>query len=157
MTKKTKPVRIDWANLRHDEELDRLLEPHHSIGKEFSQNAEKALFTFMHKLKIWKVYIWDDFHSEGSTVRWDWCFEYKRPDGKACREQSFAHMVAMDDWQFERLVRSLPKSPNEDIVREWRDELRKDPLIVNAAKAEANTVDRRNLEYDPEIYKKELI
>lgn len=150
-------LKIDWENLRHNKELESLLNPRRPAGAEFARNAEKALFTFMHKLKIWKVYIWDDFHTEGSTSRWDWCFDYKRPDGKACREQSFANLVAMDDRQFERLVRSLPKSPNEDIVREWRDELRNDPLIVNAAKAEANTVDRCDLEYDPEIYKKELI
>lgn len=154
-----KPVKIDWGNLRHDEELDKLLEPHHPIGKEFARNAEKALFTFMHKLKIWKVYIWDDFNTEGSTARWDWCFDYKRPEHKACREHNFAHLVAMDDWHFERLVRSLPKSPNEDIVREWRQVMRKDPLIVQAAKAEAPPMDwsELDLKYDPELYKKELL
>lgn len=125
--------------------------------KEFARNAEKQIFRFMRECKIWKIYVWDDFRSDETTSRWDLCFAPVRPENKACREQSFAHLVAMDDRQFERLVRSLPKSPNEDIVREWRDELRKDPLIVNAAKAEANTVDWRDLEYDPEIYKKELI
>ena len=149
--------KIDWENLRHDEDLERLLNPRHPAGAEFSRNAEKQIFCFMREWKIWKIYVWDEFHSDETTARWDLCFAPVRPDGKACREQSFAHLVAMDDWQFERLVRSLPKSPNEDIVREWRNELRKDPLIVNAAKAEANTVDRRDLEYDPEIYKKELL
>lgn len=157
MPKKTKPVRIDWGNLRHDEDLDKLLNPCHPIGAEFAQNAEKALFTFMHKLKIWKVYIWDDFHSEGSTARWDWRFAPIKPENKACREQNFANLVAMDDWHFERLVCSLPKSPNEDIVREWRDELRKDPLIVNAARAESTPMDWRDLEYDPDLIKKELL
>ena len=149
--------KIDWENLRHDEDLERLLNPRHPAGAEFSRNAEKQIFCFMREWKIWKIYVWDEFHSEGSNARWDCYFAPVRPDGKACREQSFAHLVAMDDWQFERLVRSLPKSPNEDIVREWRDELRKDPLIVNAAKAEANPMDWKDLEYDPEIYKKELL
>lgn len=139
------------------ENLDRLLNPLRPAFKEFARNAEKQIFRFMREWKIWKIYVWDEFHSDGSDARWDCGFAPVRPENKACREQSFAHLVAMDDWQFERLVRSLPKSPNEDIVREWRDELRKDPLIVNAAKAEANTVDRRDLEYYPEIYKKELL
>lgn len=129
----------------------------HPAFKEFDRNAEKQIFRFMREWKIWKIYVWDEFHSDGSNARWDCGLSPVRPENKACREQSFAHLVAMDDWQFERLVRSLPKSPNEDIMREWRDELRKDPLIVNAAKAEANTVDRLDLEYDPEIYKKELL
>ena len=150
-------MKIDWENLRHDEDLERLLNPSHPAGAEFSRNAEKQIFCFMREWKIWKIYVWDEFHSEGSNARWYCYFSPVRPDGEECREKSFAHLVAMDDWQFERLVRSLPKSPNEDIVREWRNELRKDPLIVNAAKAEANTVDLSDLEYDPEIYKKELL
>lgn len=152
-----KQIKVDWGNLRHDEELDRLLNPHHPIGAEFARNAEKQIFCFMREWKIWKIYVWDEFRSDETTARWDWCFAPVRPENKACREQSFAHLVAMDDWQFERLVRSLPKSPNEDIVREWRDELRKDPLIVNAARAEANPVDWDDLEYDPDLYKKELL
>lgn len=150
-------LKIDWANLRHDEELERLLNPCHPAFKELDWNAEKQIFRFMREWKIWKIYVWDEFHSDGSNARWNCGFSPVRPENKACREQSFAHLVAMDDWQFDRLVRSLTKSPNEDIVREWRDEMRKDPMIVNAAKAEANTVDRRDLEYDPEIYKKELL
>ena len=136
---------------------DASVNPCHPAFKEFDRNAEKQIFRLMREWKIWKIYVWDEFRSDETTYRWDLCFAPVRPENKACREQSFAHLVAMDDRQFERLVRSLPKSPNEDIVREWRDELRKDPLIVNAAKAEANTVDRRDLEYDPEIYKKELL
>ena len=149
--------KIDWENLHHDEDLERLLNPRHPAGAEFSRNAEKQIFCFMREWKIWKIYVWDEFYSEGSNARWDCYFAPVRPENKACREQSFAHLVAMDDWQFERLVRSLPKSPNEDIVREWRDELRKDPLIVNAARAEANPMEWRDCEYDPEIYKKELL
>lgn len=144
-------LKIDWTNLRHDEELERILNPCRPAFKELAWNAEKQIFRFMREWKIWKIYVWDEFNSDGSNARWDCGFAPVRPENKACREQSFANLVAMDDWQFERLVRSLPKSPNERLVREWRDELRKDPLIVNAAKAEANTVDRLDLEYDPEI------
>ena len=43
------------------------------------------------------------------------------------------------------------------VDREIADELRKDPLIVNAARAEANPMEWRDCEYDPEIYKKELL
>lgn len=89
----------------------------HPAFKEFDRNAEKQIFRFMREWKIWKIYLWDEFHSDGSNARWDCGFSPVRPENKACREQSFAHLVAMDDRQFERLVRSLTKSPNEDIVR----------------------------------------
>lgn len=159
MPRKTKPVRIDWGNLRHDEELDKLLEPHHPIGAEFARNAEKQIFSFMLEWKVWKIYIWDDFHSDENISRWDWCFAPVPPPGKACREHSFANLIAMDDFHFERLVRSLPKSPNEDIVREWRKEMRKDPLIVQAAKTEAPPMDwsELDLRYDPDLIKNKLL
>ena len=136
---------------------DASVNPCHPAFKEFVRNAEKQIFRLMREWKIWKIYVWDEFRSDETTARWDRCFAPVRPENKACREQSFAHLVAMDDRQFERLVRSLPNSPNEDIMREWRDELRKDPLIVNAARAEANPMEWRDCEYDPEIYKKELL
>lgn len=156
---KRKTIKIDWGNLRHCEELEKLLEPHHPIGAEFGRRAEAEIFRSMFKWKVWTIYIWDDFHSEGSNARWDWCFAPIRPEGKACREHNFANLVAMDDWHFERLVRSLPKSPNEDIVREWRKEMRKDPLVIQAAKAEAPPMDWSDIElrFDPELYKKELL
>lgn len=160
--------KIDWGNLRHDEDLDKLLNPCKPIGAEFAKNAEKLIFSFMLEWKIWKIYIWDDFHSEGNNARWnwcfapvrarwDWCFGPVRPENKACREHNFANLVAMDDFHFDCLVRSLPPSPNEELVRKWREELRKDPLIVQAAKAETTPMDWSDLEFDPEIYKKELL
>lgn len=148
--------KIDWGNLRHDEDLDRLLNPRKSIGAEFARNAEKQIFSFMLEWKIWKIYIWDDYTSKGNMMRWDWCFGPVRPEGKACREHSFANLVAMDDWHFNRLVRSLPPSPNEELVRKWREEMRKDPLIVQAAKYEATPMDWRKLEFDPDITKELL-
>lgn len=157
MPKKTKPVIIDWGNLRHDEELDRLLQPHHPIGADFARKVEAQIFSFMLEWKVWTIYIWDDFHSDGDTARWDWCFAPIKPEGKACREHNFANLVAMDDWQFEHLVRSIPKSPNEDIVRKWRNEMRKDPLIIQAAKSEAPPMDWSDLKYDPDLIKKELL
>ena len=123
------------------------------------ENAEKQIFSSMLEWKVWKIYIWDDFHYDGSNARWDGCFAPIKPENKACREYNFANLVAMDDWHFERLVRSLPKIPNEDIVREWRKEMRKDPLIIQAAKYEAPPMDWRDLDlrYDPYLIKKELL
>lgn len=154
-----KSIKIDWGNLRHCEELDKLLQPHHPIGAEFARKAEAQIFRSMFEWKVWKIYIWDDFHSTETTARWDWCFGPIRPENKACREHNFANLIAMDDFHFERLVRSLPKSPNEDIVREWRKEMRKDPLVVQAAKSEAPPMDWRDIElrYDPDLIKKELL
>lgn len=156
MPRKMKPVKIDWGNLRHDEDLDSLLNPRKPIGAEFARNAEKQLFSFMLEWKIWKIYIWDDYTSKGNMIRWDWCFGPVRPENKACREHSFANLVVMDDWHFDRLVRSLPPSPNEELVRKWREEMRKDPLIVQAAKYEATPMDWRKLEFDPDITKELL-
>lgn len=153
----TRNLKIDWGNLRHDEELDKLLEPHHPIGAEFARNAEKQIFSFMLEWKVWKIYVWDDFHSDENTSRWDWCFAPVKPENKACREHNFANLVAMDDWHFERLVRSLPKSPNEDIVREWRNEMRKDPLVIQAVKAETTPMDLSYLEFDPDLIKNKLL
>ena len=93
------------------EELEKLLQPHHPIGADFARRAEEQIFRFMFEWKVWKIYIWDDFHSDGSNARWDWCFGPIPPAGKACREHNFANLIAMDDWHFDRLVRSLPKSP----------------------------------------------
>ena len=121
------------------------------------ENVEKQIFSFMLEWKVWKIYIWDDFHSDGSNARWDGCLAPVKPENKACREYNFANLVAMDDWHFERLVRSLPKIPNEDIVREWRKEMRKDPLVIQAAKYEAPPMDWSDLEYDPDLIKKELL
>ena len=154
--KKKKPVRIEWGNLRHDEDLYELLNPRKPLGYEFARNAEKQIFSFMLEWKIWKIYIWDDYTSKGNMMRWDWCFGPVRPEGKACREHSFANLVVMDDWHFDRLVRSLPPSPNEELVRKWREEMRKDPLIVQAAKYEATPMDWSKLEHDPDITKELL-
>jgi hypothetical protein len=136
-----------------------LLNPRKPIGYEFARNAEKQLFSSMLEWKIWKIYIWDDYTSKGNMMRWDWCFDPVRPEGKACREHSFANLVVMDDWHFDRLVRSLPPSPNEELVRKWREELRKDPLIVQAAKAEAQPMDWSELDltYDPDLIKNKLL
>ena len=150
-------IKIDWENLRHCEELQELLHPHHPVGADFARRAEAEIFRSMLAWKVWTIYIWDDFHSEGSNARWDWCFAPIKPENKACRYHNFANLVAMDDWHFERLVRSLPKSPNEDIVREWRKEMRKDPLVIQAAKSEAPPMDWSDCEYDPDLIKKELL
>lgn len=155
--KNREQVKIDWSNLRHCEELQDFLNPVRPSGAELARKIEKEIFSFMLEWKIWKIYIWDDFHSEGSNARWDWCFAPIHPENKACREHNLANLVAMSDWHFERFVRKLPKSPNEDIVREWRTALRKDPLIIQAAKDEAPPMDWSDCEYDPDLFKKELL
>ena len=150
-------IKIDWGNLRHCEELDELLQPHHPIGAEFARLAEAQIFRSMFEWKVWKIYIWDDFHSDDTTARWDWCFGPIKPENKACREHNFANLVAMDDWHFERFVRSLPKSPNEDVVREWRTAMRKDPLVIQAAKAETTPIDWSDCEFDPDLIKEKML
>ena len=149
--------KIDWGNLRHDEELDKLLQPTKPLGAELARKAENTIFRSMLEWKVWKIYVWDDFHSNDNTARWDLCIAPIRPEDKACREQNFAHLVAMSDWHFERLVSRLPKSPNEDIVRKWRDEMRKIPLAIHAAREEAPPMDWSDCEFKPDLIKKELL
>lgn len=118
------PLKVEWGNLRHDEELERLLQPTRPLGAEFARKVEKAIFEFLLAAHVTKLYIWDDFHSEGNTMRYDWHYGAFRPEGHACRELDLKHLVDMDDGEFERLVWSLPKSPNEELVRQWRQEMR---------------------------------
>lgn len=150
-------LNIDWGNLRHDEDLDRLLNPRKPIGAEFARKAEEQIFRSMLEWKVWKIYIWDDFHSDDTNARWDWCFGPIKPKDTACREHNFANLLVMDGWHFERLVRSLPKSPNEGLVREWRKEMRKDPLVIQAAKAETTPMDWSDCEYDHDLIKEKLL
>lgn len=152
-----KQVKIDLTSLRHDPELDELISPIRPAGVEFARKAEREIFSYMLEWKTFKIYVWDDFVSDGNNARWDWCFATVKPEGKACCEMNSANLIAMDDWQFELLVKHLPKSPNEDIVREWRTTLRKDPLIVRWAEAEAPYTEWRDLEYDPDLLKRKLL
>ena len=117
-------IKIDWSNLRHDPELDRLLQPTRPLGAEFARKVEKAIFEFLLSTHVTKLYIWDDFHYEGNTMRYDWHYGAYRPEGHACREIDLRHLVDMDDGEFERLVWSLPRSQNEQLVRQWREEMR---------------------------------
>lgn len=154
---KPRPIKIDWGNLRHDEELEKLLQPTRPSGVEFARKTEEKVFRSLLEWKVWKIYVWDEYNSSENTARWNLYFAPIPPEGKAHREQNFANLVAMDDWHFERLVTRLPKSPNEDIVRKWREEMRKDPLTIQAAKEEAPPMDWSDCQYDPELYKKELL
>lgn len=125
MRKSTKKIpRIDWGNLRHDEELEKLLQPTRPIGAEFARKVERSIFEFLLEYHVAKIYIWDDFHSDGNIMRYDWHYGACRPEGHACRELDLKHLVDMDDEEFERLVWSLPKSSNEQLVRQWRKEMR---------------------------------
>lgn len=125
MRKSTKKIpRIDWGNLRHDPELEKLLEPTRPLGVEFARKAEKAMFEYMLWLHIDKLYVWDDFVTEDNLARWDFHYGARRPKTHACREHDFSNLWRMDDWEFEKFVHEYPKSPNEELVRQWRQEMR---------------------------------
>lgn len=118
------PLKVDWGNLRHDEELERLLQPTRPLGAEFARKVEKAMFEYMLLLRIDKIYVWDDFVTEDSMARWDFHYGARRPKNHACREYDLSHLWRMDDWEFDRFVRNYPSSPNEELVRQWRKEMR---------------------------------
>lgn len=126
MRKSTKkiPLKVDWPNLRHDEELDKLLQPTRPLGVEFARKAERAMFEYMLFLHIDKLYVWDDFVTEDNMARWDFHYGARRPKTHACREHDFSNLWKMADREFEKFVHDYPKSPNEKLVREWRQEMR---------------------------------
>lgn len=149
MRKSTKTIllKIDWSNLRHDEELEKLLSPSKPLGVEFGRKVEKAMFEYMLWLHIDKLYIWDDYVTEGSTARWDFHYGAKRPKNKACREHDFSNLWKMEDWEFEKFVHDYPKSPNEELVREWRRSMR----------GSTEPVDYSKLQFDPTLIKEKLL
>lgn len=123
-TVKKIPVKVDWESLRHSEELQEILNPVKPSGAEFARKAERAIFEYMLELGITKIYTWDDYVCKGSMARWEWHYGAVRPEGHACVEYDLSNLVEMSDMEFEQLVRSLPKSPNENLVREWRNKMR---------------------------------
>lgn len=152
------PISLDWGKIRDDSELDpEIFKPVKAPSAEMARRMERDLFVRMKAWHVSKVYMWDEYHTENGTYRWDMCFGPVRPEGVACREHDFTNLVNMSNMEFERFVRSLPPSPNTDVVREWRKEMRKDPLIIQAAKVEAPPMDWSDLEYDPDLIKKELL
>lgn len=113
------PVKIDWENLRHCEELDELLNPVvRPWGAELARRFEHDLFEYMLALHLDKVYIWDETTSNDTTFRWEMHYGATRHD--------FLNLIQMTDEEFDKLVESLPKSPNEELVRRWRREMRND-------------------------------
>ena len=128
MTSSTKkiPLKIDWGNLRHCEELDKLLTPQvRPSGAELARRFEHDVFTYMLALHLDKVYIWDEFVSDDTTWRWEMHYGATRPENKACREHDFSNLIQMTDEEFDKLTQSLPNSPNEELVRRWRREMKK--------------------------------
>lgn len=122
---KEKDLLADWENLRHDVELQDILNTTRPSGVEFAHKAERAIFEYMLELGISKIYTWDDYTSNRTMARWEWHYGAVRPEGHACVERDFSHLVTMSDGEFEQLVRSAHnKSPNENLVREWRKKMR---------------------------------
>jgi len=122
--KKLKPLHIEWGNLRHDEELQEILNPVKPLGADFARRVEHDIFEFLLKFHIAKIYIWDDYVCNDTTARWDFCFNGVPPENHSYREHDFNNLVQMSDEEFEQLVRSVPPSPNEPLVRQWREEMR---------------------------------
>ena len=119
------PVKIDWSNLRHDPELDKLLTPQvRPSGAELARRFEHDVLEYMLAMHLDKIYIWDETTSNGTTWRWEMHYGATRPENKACREHDFTNLIQMSDEEFDKLVESLPTSPNEELVRQWRREMK---------------------------------
>lgn len=144
------PISLDWGKIRDDSELDQeIFKPVKMPGVEMARRLERDLFVRMKAWHVSKVYFWDEYHTENGTYRWDMYFGPVMPEGVACREHDFTNLVNMSNMEFERFVRSLPPSPNVDVVREWRREMRGDTGEPE--------IDWHDLPFDPDLIKKKLL
>ena len=152
------PISLDWGKIRDDSDLDpEIFKPVKSPSAEMARRMERDLFIHMKAWHVSKVYFWDEYHTLNGTYRWavdgtyrwDLCFGPVMPEGVDCREHDFTNLVEMSNLEFERFVRSLPPSPNVDVVREWRREMRGDTGEPE--------IDWRDLPFDPDLIKKELL
>lgn len=144
------PINLDWGKIRDDSELDpEIFKPVKTPSVEMARRMERDLFVHMKAWHVSKVYFWDEYHTENGTYRWDMCFGPVMSKGVACREHDFTNLVEMSNLEFESFVHSLPPSPNVDVVREWRREIRGD--------TDEPEIDWHDLPFDPDLIKKVLL
>ena len=115
------PVRVDFGKFKEYDELEKLIEPVKPAGKELASRFEHDMFLMMKENHLCKVYAWTELNASSFSI----CIGKERPEGESCTEHDFTNFLEMSDEEFDAFVRNIPKSPNEDVVREWREEMKR--------------------------------
>ena len=90
------------------------------IGKEWGEEFERKLFTYMLVMAIEEVYMYTETHEEGLRWTCEWHFSMERPDGKQCMHYDMHHLVVMAEEEFDR----IKKNTNYGLVKSWREIMR---------------------------------
>lgn len=119
-----KPIKVAWGNLRHDEELEKLLQPDysHERGKKIGLEMTRRCFTQMLMMGATEIYMWttSECDQDTNTYRLEWHFDVDRPDGQECTHYDCIHLLKMSDEEFEK----LPHDENFGLVKSWREIMR---------------------------------
>ena len=90
------------------------------IGKEWGEEFERKLFTYMLVMAIEEIYVYTETHQEGLKWTCEWHFSMERPEGKQCMQYNMHHLVVMADEEFDR----IKKNTNYGLVKSWREIMR---------------------------------
>ena len=90
------------------------------IGKEWGEEFERKLFTYMLAMAIEEIYVYTETHEEGLKWTCEWHFSMDRPEGRQCMQYNMHHLVVMADEEFDR----IKKNTNYGLVKSWREIMR---------------------------------
>lgn len=90
------------------------------IGKEWGEEFERKMFTYMLVMVIEEIYVYTETHEEAFKWTCEWHFSMERPDGKQCMQYNMHHLVVMSDEEFDR----IKKNTNYGLVKSWREIMR---------------------------------
>lgn len=90
------------------------------IGKEWGEEFERKMFTYMLVMAIEEIYVYTETHEDGLKWTCEWHFSMDRPEGKQCMQYNMHHLVVMADEEFDR----INKNTNYGLVKSWREIMR---------------------------------
>lgn len=91
-----------------------------TIGKEWGEEFERKLFTYMLVMVVEEVYVYTEIRQDGLKWTCKWYFSMGRPEGKQCMQYNMHNLVAMTDEEFDR----IKKNTNYGLVKSWREIMR---------------------------------
>ena len=90
------------------------------IGKEWGEEFERKMFTYMLVMAIEEIYVYTETHEEDLKWTCEWHFSMDRPEGKECMQYNMHNLVVMSDEEFDR----INKNTNYGLVKSWREIMR---------------------------------
>lgn len=90
------------------------------IGKEWGEEFERKMFTYMLVMAIEEIYVYTETRQEGLKWTCEWHFSMDRPEGRQCMHYDMHHLVVMADEEFDR----IKKNTNYGLVKSWREIMR---------------------------------